>query len=229
MSKKLMTGLLALVALAAMALPAVASASPEIGETSGSPATFTRLATGVAIRGTNVGETLMTNAAGEVLTRCNAATLNGTLKKNTGTEMEGEITEATFTGSGTESRCTATFGNSIVTTKITNGLPWCIKATSSLEPDELQLAGGSCGSPRAINFALDVIGGLVTCVYERETKTSPVVGSFTTDISGQDAVGTITKQKFTRISGSTSVCPSEGYLDMSFTLETTNGTPLYIK
>ena len=50
MSKKLTTACLALSALAAFALPAVASASPEITHPTG-----TRLATGTKITGTNVG------------------------------------------------------------------------------------------------------------------------------------------------------------------------------
>jgi hypothetical protein len=231
MSKKLMTGLLALVALAALALPAVASASPEIGETSGG--VFTKLAVGSKIKATNVGNTLMTNSSGGILTECNAATLTGELTKNSGTEIEGNVTSATFTGTGSESRCTATFGNSTVTPTVTaeggaHGLPWCIKAGGALEKDEMTVRGGKCSeAARDIRFILDVLGG-VECEYQRTTA---IPGTFTTDTSGQDATTTITKQKFSRIRGSALVCPSEGFLDMTFTLETDTETasPLYIK
>jgi len=247
MSKKLMTGLLALVAFAALALPAIASASPEIGETTAggvwdklavhNPAkTCTEEPSG-CIKATNVGETLMTNSSGSVLTRCTTAVLTGELTKNSGTEIEGNVNSATFTGSGSESRCTATFGNSIVTPnveveeegkKVKHGLPWCIKAGGSLEKDEMTVRGGSCSeTARDIRFILDVLGG-VECEYQRTTA---IPGTFTTDTSGQDAETTITKQKFTRIRGSSLVCPSEGFLDMTFTLETDTGTasPLYIR
>lgn len=228
MSKKLMTGLLALVALAALALPAVASASPEIGETNNG--VWEKLAPNATITATNVGETLMTNSSGSVLTRCTKADLHGTLLENSGTVVQGEISSATFTGTGSESRCTATFGNSIVTPNViaggvAHGLPWCLRADSTMEPDEMQVTGGACGSARDIRFILDVFGG-TECEYQRTTS---IPGTFTTDINGKDLEGTITKQKFTRIRGSSLVCPSEGFLDMTFTLETTTGTPLYMR
>jgi hypothetical protein len=224
MSKKLMTGLLALVAFAAMALPAVASASPEIGETSGG--VFTKLATGVAIRGTNVGETLMTDASGNVLVRCTTAQMDGTLSKNSGTEIEGTINTATFTGTGTGGACTGFFGsNATITTNVGNGTPWCLSVGGKLAADTFSLRGNSCANAsRSITFVLDTSFG--QCKYER---TSAVTGTIVTDVSGQEATATATKQEFPAEAGNPFGCPSVGNLDMTFKLETTNGTALYIK
>jgi len=225
MTKKLMTGLLALVALAALALPAAASASPEIGETSGG--VFTKLATGSSIRGTNVGETLMTDASGNVLVRCTTAQMDGTLNTNSGTLIEGTINTATFSGTGTGGACTATFGNSTITTAAagSNGTPWCLSVGGKLAADTFSLRGNSCANAsRSITFVLDTSFG--TCKYER---TAAVTGSIVTDTSGQQAQATATKQEFPAETGNPFTCPTVGFLDMTFNLETTDGTALYIK
>jgi hypothetical protein len=217
MSKKLMTGLLALVALAAMALPAVASASPEITHPTG-----TTLATGAKITGTNVGNTVLTSSLGNV--ECSKALMTGTLTKNSGTAVEGTISSASFKGTegGAEEKCSGAFGSVAVTV---TSLPWCIRATNTMAPDEFQVRGGACTeAAKAITFALhtSLFG---TCTFERAAA-SPVTGTFRTHAAG-DALLTITNVAFTRTSG---FCPSEGKLDMSFTLETdkTIAEPLYI-
>ena len=234
MHKKLILACMALAGFVAfVVLPAAASASPVLCETTvGGPCD--NLPPKAIITYTNVGETLMTNSSGSVLTRCTTAVLEGELTTNSGTEIEGNVTSASFTGSGSENRCTATFGNSIVTPTVTaegaaHGLPWCIRATSAMEPDEMQIRGGNCSeASRDIRFILDVFGG-VECEYQRTTA---IPGTFRTDKnvgSEEDAQATITKQKFSRIRGSSLVCPSEGILDMTFKLETKNGTKIFAK
>jgi hypothetical protein len=220
-----------LVVLGAFTAPATASASPVLGETSNG--LFTPLATGANIKGTNVGEMLWTNSTGGVLTRCTTATWTGQVTKNSGTEIEVDITSASMTGSGSEGRCTETFGNTVITTTVieggaAHGLPWCLRANNQMEPDEFQIRGGKCSeASRDIRFVKDVLGG-TECEYQRTTA---IPGTFTTDTSGQDAVLTISKQKFIRIRGSVLVCPSEKFLDWTFTLETDTESvvPLYIK
>jgi hypothetical protein len=88
--------------------------------------------------------------------------------------------------------------------------------------DNFEIKGGACGSPRSIKFVLDL--GFITCNYE---KTS-LIGTFVTDVSGQDATGKITEgQKWTSL---TFGCPVEPSLDMEFTEETdtATGSPVYI-
>ena len=228
MHKKLMTACMALVAFAALAvMPAVASATndPDLTHPTGTP-----LAPGAKITATNIGETLMTDANTNILTRCTKAVLTGELTKNNGTEVEGSVTSASFTGSGSESRCTATFGDSIITPTVpvagvAHGLPWCIRSTPAMGTDEVQVRGGKCSeASRDIRFILDVFGGATECEYQRTTA---IPGTYTTEPS--DAIVHISEQKFSRIRGSSFICPSEGFLDMSFTLETDTPTadPLY--
>jgi len=227
MSKKLMTGLLALIALAAMALPAVASASPELVETTSGGVSH-RLATGVAIRGTNVGVTKMTDASGNTLVECTTAQMDGTLNTNTGTDIAGTINTATFSGTGTGGVCTGFFGsNATVTTNVGNGTPWCLSAGGKLGSDVFSLRGNGCASAiRSITFVLDTSFG--QCKYERPASTA-VTGTFVTDSSGQEATATTTKSEFPAEAGNPFGCPTVGYLDMTFRLETTDGTALYFK
>jgi hypothetical protein len=224
MSKKLMTGLLALVALAAMALPAVASASPELTHPTGTTAPV-----GTKITATNIGETLMTDTNGNIITRCTTADLSGELTKNSGTAIEGNVTSATFTGTGSEEKCTGTFFSSPrVTPGVANGLPWCVRALSTFAADEAQIRGGKCSeAAREIRFALDLESIGVTCLYSR-SSTEPIKGTITTEnAQGQDAVVHISKQLFKPVSVPFP-CPEEGLLDMSFTLETPGGGAMYI-
>lgn len=225
MAKKFITACMAVVAFAAFGvLPTFASAanSPQLTHPTG-----TLLAKGTKIKGTNIGETLMTDTSGNVLTRCTSATLTGELTKNESNTVEGNVSSAAFSGSGTEGRCTATFGDSIVNPNpATNGLPWCIRSTSTMAEDEVQIRGNACSSAsRPIRFILTTSVG--ECAYERTTA---IVGTYTTDTAANnnsDAVVHISKQLFTLIGGGTSgfFCPSEGLLDMSFTLETDTSTP----
>jgi len=219
MSKKLMTGLLALVALAAMALPAVASASPELTQPTG-----TTVAVGSKITAVNIGDTLMTDTNTNVITRCSTAELSGELNKNSGTAIEGSVTTASFTGTGSEGNCTGTFFSSPkVTPGVANGLPWCVRATSAMNANEGQIRGGKCSEPaREIRFALDL--GSITCLYKSE---GALKGTLTTDLSpsNTDAIVHIDHQLFKPVSVPFP-CPEEGLLDMSFTLSV-NGSAAY--
>jgi hypothetical protein len=156
--------------------------------------------------------------------------MTGTLTKNNGTEVEGNVTSATFSGTGSEGRCTASFGNSTVNpSPATNGLPWCIRSTPAMATDEVQIRGNECSkAARPIRFLLNTAVG--ECAYER---TTPVVGTYTTDTpihGNSDAVIHIFEQLFTGVAGTNGFfCPAEGLLDMTFTLETDTGTaePLF--
>jgi hypothetical protein len=224
MAKKLMTGLLALVALAALALPAVASASPELGETSGGA--FTRIAVGSKIVGTQLGVSKMTSPGGATLTECEEGFMTGEVKENSGTSIKGEISEAKFTNKGGAACSTFFGGTANVTTNVGNGTPWCLQ---SLKEDKFEVKGGACGTSRTITFVLDTSTAGV-CKYD---STTFPVGTFTTDVAGneQDAKLNLTKAGLWKgEAGNGFLCPGEANLDMEFTLETDGGsTPLYIK
>src|SRR3954451_21380377 len=149
MSKKLIASCLALFALAAFVLPAVASATPVLTHPTG-----TKLAAGTKITGTNIGETLLKDGSGNILARYTNVKMTGELTKNTGTEIEGTITTATFQGTGGAgtggmNECTGSLGRMTVTTNgnnvdgenLANGTPWCLKSGAN---DTFQVRGNAC-------------------------------------------------------------------------------------
>jgi hypothetical protein len=214
MYRKLLAAFMAAFALAAV-VPAMASAAPEVTFPTG-----TTLAAGSAITAKNVGETVMTGAFN---VRCTTAHMKGTLTENSGTSIKGDITTATFSGTGTGGDCTSALGSTRVEV---NSLPWCLSANNKMAADEFQVRGGACTAAAAgIKFILEVTG-TGPCEYERSTTTGPIKGTFTTHSTG-DALLTISEQEAVKIAGGF-FCPSSGKLDMTFTLEKEGAGPVYI-
>jgi hypothetical protein len=207
--RKLFAACMALAAFSAFSIaPSVASASPELtdpaGVTLGVPSTLV---------GTNVGNTLMTTGIGTI--ECTKAVMHGKAIENTGTSIAGEIETATFTGVESEERCSGPLGAVKVTTR---NLPWCLRASSKMTKDTFELRGGKCSeAAKVLTFVLHTSAG--ECQYSRQT----VLGTIDT---GTDLL-TVSGVEFTR-ENSNFFCPSSGTLDMTFTLETTNGTPIII-
>jgi hypothetical protein len=231
MSKKLITACMALFALAAFALPATASATndPQLTHPTGSLATV-----GSKIDATSIGIQKMTDTSGNTLVECASATMTGTLRVNSASTVEGDIETTSFSGTGTNGDCTSSFGGITVHTNIgANGTPWCLRSTKPMVTNEFQVRGGKCSAvAQPITFVLtSSIAG--TCKYSRSEA---IKGTFTTHPS--DAVLTLTgagatggtDTEFTKEEGGI-FCPSNGTLDMSFTLETDNAAkaePTYI-
>lgn len=235
MGKKLITGCLALFALAAFILPATASASPVLTHPTG-----TTLGTGKLLTGTNIGNTLLKSGT-TVLSECTKAVITGELTKNNGEEIEGTITTATFTGTGASQfanmpECTgAILGNTTVTTNgggvdentVASGTPWCMKSTAL---SKFTVRGGKCSeAAREITFTMDstaITGG--PCHYKRAAA---IEGTYTTDSTG-DAIFTLTTAgtEFTKETGDPVLCPANGSLEMKFTMETDSSAtePVYI-
>jgi hypothetical protein len=213
---------MALVALAALAIASTASAAPVVTHPTGSV-----LATGTNNLGTNVGETVMTTSLGNVT--CSKATLTGKLtQNNTASGSKGEVTSASFTGTGTNGECTSwTGGVTVNANPATNGLPWCLEATSATDVGKIR--GGSCASEtRPIRFVLTFTTAFIgTCTYQRSTAAE---GSLQTDTEpGKDATVTLSEQEWIKFEGG-SGCPSSGKLDMAYTMETDAPTadPVYL-
>jgi hypothetical protein len=210
-------------ALAAMALPAVGSASPEIGETSSG--VWSKLAVGSKIQATSLEPSKMTSPGGTTLIECSTATLTGELFENSGASIKGNITSAAFSNAG-GADCTALFGGTLkITTNVGNGTPWCIQTTKTA--DQVEIRGGLCSeATRSITFVLDT-SSFGECKYNSTTFPT---GTFTTDVSGQDAVVTLANAGLWTKEAGSAFCWSEARLDMKFTLETDGaGTPLYIR
>jgi len=265
MSKKLITACLGLFALAAFVLPAMASASPVLTHPTGTAlqpvfegAKSKNCAEGgTCITATNVGETFfmsdLSQATQTVIAQCSKAVITGSLTKNNGTEIEGDITTATFSGSGAESinsmtECTGIAnlgvtanGKHAVKTggalektdneEVSSATPWCLAASGAT--DTFTVRGGTCSeASRKITFILDSTfskGVSTECKYER---TAAIQGTYTTDTSG-DAVLTVVpgetaasreKTTFKGETGNNILCPSLGTLQMSLTLETDKAT-----
>jgi hypothetical protein len=227
MSKKLILACMALIAFAAMALPAIASATPRLCETNGS--VCETLATGVKIRAHNVGPINFTSG-GTTLYECSTATLTGTLTQNTAEGVKWDVETAEITGAEAGGKCKSGFGGpTSFDTNIGNGVPWCMTASGAT--DTVSVRGNSCTAEvRSITFVLTTTN-IGTCKYSRAAAFS---GSITTHTSSsEDAVLTLAPAgtEFTKEEGSI-LCPASAGLEMKFTLTTDNSptfTTLYFE
>ena len=233
MHKKILTACIAAFALAALALPVAAQAAntPVITHPTGTVLNPTGKECGgkpgICISARNVGNSLMLDTSGNTQLTCTTVSMSGRLIKNTTAGgNEGQISAASFTGTGAEGRCTG-----FVNAKIdVLGLPWCLKSNSEMVTDEFTITSSACGAAAAkFKFQLTPsIGG--TCSYE-STKTS-LRGTYTTHSTG-DAILAIPRSGLTTAEKNTdvgftnthdtspfSVCPSSSMLSMSLTLKT---------
>jgi len=214
MNKKLFAACLVIAAFAVV--PSLASANPILTEPTG-----TALAVGSKITATNVGNTTLVTSTGTLT--CTTAILTGTVTSNTtATGAAGEITDAKFGGTGAtqagaeEPECTGSnffTPNTTITPK--QSLPWCLQAGAAA--DTFTVKGGKCGGAQtSIAFKLDVTG-IGTCEY---TRAATVNGTLVTDGGGaNENTGAISEVPWTLASGP-GLCPSEGKLNMRFSLET---------
>jgi uncharacterized protein YcfJ len=242
MSKKLIMACLTLGALAAFALPAVASASPRLCETEG--ATCTNIAVNSKLLATQVGTTTrLKDTSNNVVLTCTTAEMTGELTENTGSHVAGKITFATFGGTGAtatgepHSECTTPIGTGVSVTPIVSALaPWCLTTINVAEGKD-EFTANKCGGGN-IKFVLAITGLANPCEYE---STEHVVGTYQTHAAG-DAIMSVTPTPhnggagegttngFKKVAGPLA-CPTTGVLEMSFTLETdttASADPLYI-
>lgn len=186
--------------------------------------TGTSLAAESKIKAHNVGVVSITTSLGTM--ECSFAEAAGTLNSNTGTEFKMTIESAAFKGTSTEELCTSPFGNTEWTfNTATNGVPWCLQATSAMKTDEYQIRGNSCaGASRPIRAVVETTT-TTTCSYERKAA---IGGTFTTH--PEDALLRFTDDVFLETEPRQSSCPDETQMDASLTLEREEaGThPMYI-
>jgi hypothetical protein len=217
MYKKMIGAVVALALVAFAAVPAFASASPVLTEAvEGSNVT---VPVGTFINGTNVGNTVMTTSLGNI--ECQTSVITGKVTKNNGTEIEGTIETASFTGTGAEGKCTTAFlGNIKVEAK---KLPWCLKAGGKLAADAFNVTSVACPTG-AGGMEFTLVSSLAgACTYTK----AAVEGKFST--GSPQAILTVSEQEFKKSAGG-GLCPASGKLDMKFGLETDNAghAPLFI-
>lgn len=231
MSKKLAAACMALAAFAVfVAGPTTASARVLTHPTG------TALAKGSKLTFTQVGAMKITNTTGSSILECSKSTMTGTLTKNEGGTIEGEIESAILGGTGPQAagepstECTGTGFFSFNQSYTFQVLPWCISSTAVLGEEEFQVRGGKCSEGgKKIKFAM-VTTGIGTCEYEA-TQTS-IKGSIQKDKVGEDAIltpfATNTNAGFKLFAGG-GLCPTSIQFDTSFTLETdkTTAEPIY--
>ena len=219
MAKKILVFVAAIMALAVVPAAASATNSPQLVDTTAG-GTVDPLAVGALIQATNTEPTVMTNEAEEALLKCETATMTGAVTKNDGSNVEGNITANSFRNHETID-CNGILGPTVVNANpATNGLNWCIRSTSTMVTDEFQVRGNSCASlARPIRFVLNVTLTGQTCVYQRS---SAIPGTFTT---GHESVLSISQIEFPLLAELSSFgCPTKGFLDMKFLLETDGTT-----
>jgi hypothetical protein len=221
MYKKIITACLALVALAAFALPASAMAEnrPTLTENGAS------VPVGASIVGTNIEETLFVATNGEtVQVRCKTAKLTGTVTANSGGTVRGEIKTFDFSGTGAVAadngltECTGSFGNAWITVP-TN--PLILESTTGFGEDEFRVSAKGGGNVRFI------VGSTTAgeCEYE---GTSTLRGDYTTETTTKLTVRNTQEGSGSKLIRGGFLCPTSGQLKMKFFLETTDGTELGI-
>jgi len=189
--------------------------------------TGTTLGIGSKLKGTAVGAIVATFGGGLVF-ECPSGELTGTLKKNSGTEVEVDVESGAFIGPEPGGTCKSPFGNLTWTLKpATNGLPWCLRGTSGMAADEFQIRGNNCGATaRPIRIVYErILNTNTECVYQRY---APLAGTYTTH--PEDAVLSFKNAVFLEVEPRKASCPDEAQLDSSMTLEKdAEGTnPLFI-
>lgn len=198
--------------------PTPATARPFLSQPTG-----TLLATGTALIGTNIGSFVMTTSQGNVT--CSQVVLGGSLKRNNTAEgAEINITSGSAADTGSTECPGWTGGITVNLNPLTNGFPWCIKATGTT--DTIALSGGSCGTSRAIRLTFAFTNALIgTCTYQRTEAAS---GTLVTDGAGESENSVrLTKQFWGKFEGG-SGCPSSTEFDWTFSFETEAASPVFL-
>jgi hypothetical protein len=241
MKNKIISLCMVLAASAALGALAAPASAMQLTHPTG-----TKLATGGTLLFTNIGNISFKTGSGIILTQCTSLQLTGTLQHNGPEDVTAEVSTATFTGTGLETRCTLPEGRTMKVTAAFEeggkqvGLPYCLTTTAG--SDSWVMRGGACGVPRSIKLKFDfytppdpetgIVTLLGTCAYEKANLS----GSFTTDTGGgQDAQLTTSEEgAFKRYELSNFLvvqyCPEETKMITSVTMETdttTSADPLY--
>lgn len=209
-------GLAAIMASTAMLSVGAFGASAALAETvtlHEESTTGPAVPTTETIRGTSSNLVFHTSSGN---LECETSTVEGKPTKNPGEPAEGEITEASFTGKETSSRCKTTLevlGSKLTAAITPTGLPWILKFFANGTTTITSKTGTE------VDFSAKLFLGTTEVAHCAYTKTT------VEDTFGFNAalVDTITKQVFTLEAGSSSSCPSTGELNGSFTIKTDKG------
>lgn len=215
--------LFALVALAVNAAAAFAVNDPQLTTKGGA-----LVPVGTSnIQLTQVGGTAVLTTEGATLITCTFGTGAGSITKNSGGTVEGEITSLTIGGTGgvaagePTNECTGSFGN----LSMTPVLPLCLRSDPTMANDEMQISGGKCPSSGTVKYiVVSTTAGV--CEYE---STGPLKLDFTTSPSDAQATMRATQagSGIKKIKGGF-LCPTSAMLQGTRTMEDTSGNPFFV-
>lgn len=227
MNRKLVltfTALAALVVLAVSAAPALAVNDPQLTTKEGA-----LVPVGTSdLNLTQVGTTAVVNTARtSTIVTCTTGTGAGSIIKNSGGTVEGEMTSLTIGGTGAKAvgepanECTSSFGN----LSMTPVLPLCLRSDPTMADDEMRIAGGKCPSSGNVKY---IVSGTTSGVCEYES-TSTLKLDFTTLPSDAQATMRPTQagSGLKLIKGGF-LCPTSAMLEGTRTLESEAGNPLFV-
>jgi hypothetical protein len=202
MRKKIMTACMAIVAFAAFAAtPAPAAQLKENG---------TLLAPGASITGQSTSQALITVSGGLTFV-CTSTHVRGTVTKNNGTKIEGEIPvggiELKGTGAGED--CTSSLGpfKPTMTTKL------CLQINTGTDTGTMTGCGGN------VRFTVDFTGAS-SCKY----LTASISGTIATAPNDAEVIGS--EQPVIGDETNSFFCPVSAKFDSSWVMTTTDGTTL---
>ncbi|MGN6201262.1 MAG: hypothetical protein ACTHNY_02515 [Solirubrobacterales bacterium] len=213
--------------MALVVLPATASAvnDPQLTNSGGG---LVAVGTG-DLKATQVGTTGILTTEGTKLFECTTGTGTGTVIKNSGGTVEGELTSVVIGGTGPKAatepanECTSSVLGNISVTPV---LPVCLRSTPTMNNDEMQMRGGKCSAePKSLEFII-VSTTIGECKYGRAT---PMKADFTT--TPEDARATIRSTPegsgLSKTSGGF-LCPTSVMVEGTRTLEDEAGNPLFV-
>jgi len=227
MNRKLSLALAAVTLVAAFASGAATASAANDPQLTTSGGVLVPVGTS-NIQLTQVGETGVFNTEGttKILT-CTSGTGAGSVIKNSGGTVEGEITSLIIGGTGPlasgepANECTSSFGN----VSMTPVLPLCLRSTPTMAADEMQIAGGKCSAPGNVKY---IVAGTTSGVCEYES-TSPLKLDFTTTPSdAQATIRTTSAGSGIKLIKGGFLCPTSATLQGTRTMEDTSGNPFFV-
>lgn len=225
MPKKIIAVLAALMAFAAV--PAVASASPELLTSTG-----VKVEPETEVTAVNIGSWRFTGSSGTI--ECEQVRFNGKVHTNREGKILITIQTSTWWGDDPEEqKCTSTIpdgAGATVTWKVTPEIfsthHWCLEADAKFLEAEFKLTGSGCtAASEPLRFSLDATthSGLPlgTCVVERSSAS----GTYNNTSPLELTLGS--GMEFKLVSGG-AFCPKALTLDGKARLETASGQQLKI-
>ena len=226
MNKKLIFTCMVLGGLAALAIGAATASAANDPQLTTNTGTLVPVGTS-DLKLTQIGTTGILNTSGTKLLECSTATGTGSVIKNSGSTVEGEITSVVIGGTGAPAtgepapECTSSLGNFSVTPT----LPWCLRSTPAMAEDEMQVVAGPCPGTGNVKF---VIFGTTTGECQYEATSSIKLDFHTAPSDAQATIRSTQSGSGLKLIKGGFLCPTSVMLEGTRTLESEAGSPLLV-